>query len=163
MALIWLRKMKSAPLKKTTQLAASNLRGLFASLVLLCLLAASSPAQLEGTKIAFWSLRDGNVEIYVMNADGKNQVKLTDNAAVNASPSWSPDGRKIAFMSNRDGNFEIYVMNADGTNPVNLTNHPAGDLQPSWSPSPLAPPPKQNLLATFWARIKRLKLPAGSD
>jgi Tol biopolymer transport system component len=90
----------------------------------------------EGTKIAFTSDRDVNKEIYVMNAqDGSNQTRLTDNAASDEFPSWSPDGTKIAFTSDRDGNKEIYVMNAqDGSNQTNLTLDPATDEFPSWSP-----------------------------
>ena len=84
--------------------------------------------------IAFDSNRDGDREIYVMNADGSNVAKLTDNTASDRSPSLSPDGRKIAFYSNRDGVFEIYVMNVDGSNVVNLTNNTTGDVYPSWSP-----------------------------
>ncbi len=86
------------------------------------------------TKIAFMSKRDGNDEIYVMNADGTNQINLTNNPALDANPSWSPDGTKIAFWSDRDGNREIYVMDADGTNQTRLTNNPAYDLYSSWSP-----------------------------
>src|SRR5215211_1632578 len=48
-------------------------------------------------QIAFVSLRDGNDEIYVMNADGSGQTRLTDDPANNLSPSWSPDGERIAF------------------------------------------------------------------
>ena len=88
---------------------------------------------LEG-KIAFASDRDGNFEIYVMNADGTGQVRLTDNPADDGWPSWSPDGRRIAFVSDRDGNWEIYVMNADGTGQVDVTNSPTADGWPSWSP-----------------------------
>jgi Tol biopolymer transport system component len=90
----------------------------------------------EGTKIGFTSDRDVNKEIYVMNAqDGSNQTRLTDNAASDEFPSWSPDGTKIAFTSDRDGNREIYVMNAqDGSNQTNLTLDPATDEFPSWSP-----------------------------
>ena len=72
---------------------------------------AALPAQ-----IAFHSLRDGNVEIYVMDADGQNQRRLTNNPHDDRSPSWSPDGKRIAFVSKRDGNVEIYVMDADGEN-----------------------------------------------
>ena len=50
-----------------------------------------------------------------MNADGTAQTRLTNNAASDAYPVFSPDGQKIAFTSTRDGNSEIYVMNADGT------------------------------------------------
>jgi Tol biopolymer transport system component len=83
--------------------------------------------------IVFTSDRDGNDEIYVMNADGSNQTRLTNNTANDWGPVWSPDGTKIAFVSNRGGG-EIYVMNADGSNQTNLTNNPAFDSQPAWSP-----------------------------
>jgi Tol biopolymer transport system component len=73
-------------------------------------------------KIAFTSDRDGNREIYVMNADGTNQVRLTNNSVVDDHPTWSPDGTKIAFVSERiSGGFAIFVMNADGTNKVEVT------------------------------------------
>ena len=50
----------------------------------------------------FVSTRDGNEEIYVMNADGSNPVNLTKNDSRDTMPSWSPDGTKIAFVSDRD-------------------------------------------------------------
>ena len=69
-----------------------------------------------------------------MNADGSDQVRLTNSAAVDSAPAWSPDGRKITFQSNRDGNFEIYVMDQNGANPMRLTNNLSVDLSPAWSP-----------------------------
>jgi Tol biopolymer transport system component/serine/threonine protein kinase len=85
-------------------------------------------------QFAFVSERDGNREIYIMNADGSGARNLTNNPADDWDPAWSPDGNEIAFHSMRDGNGEIYVMNADGSNPRNLTNNPASDYHPIWSP-----------------------------
>ena len=92
-------------------------------------------------KIVFSSDRDGNWEIYAMDADGGNQRRLTNNPGRDRSPSWSPDGKRIVFVSNKDGDVrngkptaEIYVMDADGGNQRNLTNHPDRDSSPSWSP-----------------------------
>jgi hypothetical protein len=95
---------------------------------------ATATARSQAGCIAFASNRDGNWEIYVMNADGSGVTRLTNNPADDRVPSWSPDGRRIAFDSKRDGNYEIYVMNADGSGQTNLTNNPADDYMPSWSP-----------------------------
>ena len=68
-------------------------------------------------QIAFSSNRDGNYEIYVMDTDGGNPRRLTENPNDDWDSSWSPDGKRIVFASERDGNPEIYVMDADGGNP----------------------------------------------
>jgi hypothetical protein len=86
-------------------------------------------SQVNGA-IAFSSDREGLYQIYVMNADGTGQTRLTNNAASDLYPAWSPDGTKIAFSRG----FEIYVMNADGTGPTRLTHNTAHDDLPAWSP-----------------------------
>ncbi len=97
----------------------------------------------DGQRIAFHSNRDDPDpnddnhfwDIYVMNADGSDQTRLTDVSAWDSYPSWSPDGQRIAFQSYGDGNWEIYVMNADGSGRTRLTDNPASDDGPSWSPT----------------------------
>ncbi len=96
--------------------------------------APDSPAQVTINKIAFVSDRDGQKEIYVMNADGGNQIRLTNNPAEDTLPAWSPDGRQIVFVSDRDGNPELYVMDAAGGNQIRLTDNPSPDYDPAWSP-----------------------------
>src|SRR5262245_3571660 len=85
-------------------------------------------------RIAFDANRDGNSEIYTMNADGSNQVRLTTSFADDGGATWSPDGARIAFESRRDGNPNIYVMNANGSNQIPLTTGFADDGGPAWSP-----------------------------
>lgn len=92
---------------------------------------------LTGT-ILFQSDRDGDWEIYVMNADGSHTIQLTHNTCADEYPVWSPDGQQIAFKSNRDGNWEIYVMHADGSDQRRLTDHSAQDEDPAWTPDGLA-------------------------
>ena len=98
----------------------------------------------DGVSIVFDSLRDGNFEIYVMNADGSRQRRLTNHFNVDSRPSWSPDGKYIAFNSSRHvrhktgedlagyGTYEIYMMEADGSNVRRLTFKEGFDGHPDW-------------------------------
>ena len=111
------------------------------SLLLSALFAPSAQSAFPGGngKIAFSSDRDGNDEVYVIDADGSHPRDLTRNPAADTglghpSPSWSPDGRQLAFTTRRDGNLEIYVMNADGSGQRDLTRSAGNDQAPAWSP-----------------------------
>lgn len=89
----------------------------------------------NGKKIVF--NRNGNGvgdDIYVMDADGMNMVRLTSHPAADFLPYFSPDGTKIVFTSDRDGDSEIFVMDADGKNLKQLTNNEHKDWYASFSP-----------------------------
>jgi Tol biopolymer transport system component len=102
-------------------------------------LARAWPTLVSNGKIAFASDRDGNSEIYLMNADGTGQTRLTNGPDWKTQPTWSPDGRQIAFLTQNGDSFcSIYVMNADGTNLRQVTTLSTGvyDIEHglSWSP-----------------------------
>lgn len=91
------------------------------------------------SRIVFTSDRDvanPNTEIYVMNADGSNVLRLTTNAFIDRSPDWSPDDTQLVFESRRDDDIgiHIYTMNADGSNPTRLTVNGLYNWDPAWSP-----------------------------
>ena len=97
---------------------------------------STSPAwSPDGNKIAFVTVRDGNSEIYVMNADGSSPVNITNNAAADDHPVWSPDGTEIAFLSDRGGGRGVYVMRADGSGLTAIASGlSVGADYVSWSP-----------------------------
>jgi Tol biopolymer transport system component len=87
----------------------------------------------DGTKIAFVSDRDGNSEIYVMDANGSNQGRLTNEGGHDIEPDWSPDGRKIVFASGVGDEYNIWVVNADGQQrPPPLTWQTGAERDPAW-------------------------------
>jgi Tol biopolymer transport system component len=87
-----------------------------------------------GTAIVFVSSKDGNQELYSIDADGGNQRRLTNTPAQEDSPEWTPDGRQIVYASNASGTYQIWIMNADGTEQKRLTDGPAFNFQPAVSP-----------------------------
>lgn len=88
----------------------------------------------DGTHIAFVSTRDGNEEIYIMDADGSHQTRLTTNPGSDLYPRFSPSGKEIVFFSDRGGDKDIYVMNSDGSGqPERLTYANGIDGDPAFS------------------------------
>ncbi len=96
-------------------------------------LSAWSP---DGTKLAFMSNRDGNMEIYVVNRDGTNLRRVTNNPGADATPTWSPTGTQLAFTSDRTGKPQVYVVNLDGTGLLKISDESYCD-RATWSPPPL--------------------------
>jgi len=100
---------------------------------ILVILFAGCGGDRSGGRIVFQSNRDGNFELYVMNAKGENQRRITNSPANDVTPSWSPDGKRILFASDRDGNWEIYTVFSDGSHPTRLTTPPGANTAPSWA------------------------------
>lgn len=107
----------------------------FLSVGMLCASVCSVFAKAPKTaKIAFVSNRDGNREIYTMNPDGTEQVRLTKTSADELYPTWSPTGEEILFVSDRDGIRDLYLMDADGSNVRRVFKKAARREHPTWSP-----------------------------
>ncbi len=81
------------------------------------------------------SSRDGNSEIYVMNRDGSDLRRLTNNPAIDSTPTWSPTGTQIAFTSERTGSPQIYVIGTDGAGMRRISQESYAD-RATWSPAP---------------------------
>jgi Tol biopolymer transport system component len=83
-------------------------------------------------KIAFTSSRDGNDNIYTVNADGTGLTRLTYDAASHDHAAWSPDGLRLAFTSHVGNGRSLVVMNADGSGVIrHMLPHAA--YFPTWS------------------------------
>ncbi len=86
-----------------------------------------------------WDLSEAsrNSEVFVANVDGSEEVNLTNNAAFDGWPTWSPDGGSIAFASNRGGpenRGQVYIVRPDGTGLRRASAPPGSYVQPAWSP-----------------------------
>jgi len=97
----------------------------------------TAPPSLSSLQLAFLSDRDGNTQVYTMQADGSGVNRLTDTAWYKGLPVWAPDRTQIAFTANPNTpttNWDIYAMQSDGSNVRNLTDSPEYDGVLAWSP-----------------------------
>ena len=88
----------------------------------------------DGKKIAFSSKRDGNPEIYVMDADGQNPKRITNYPGLDFMPAFSPDGKSLAYVSDRDGNDEIYLFDLQTQKDRRLTANKYNEQMPRFTP-----------------------------
>jgi TolB protein len=88
----------------------------------------------DGKRIAFSSYQEENWEIYVVDADGTNLVRLTDHAENDFSPTWAPDGERILFVSRRYGDADLFVLDLAGEDLLQLTSSELDEYDPVWSP-----------------------------
>lgn len=82
----------------------------------------------DGKRIAFNAATAKTSEIYVIDADGKNQTQLTNLGMIAQKAAWSPDGRTIAFVTNSGW----FLMDADGGNKKRRRQQAVTSVQ--WSP-----------------------------
>jgi dipeptidyl aminopeptidase/acylaminoacyl peptidase len=89
----------------------------------------------DGERLLFSAVSpEKSSELYFVNADGRDQIRLTNAAGLTQDARISPDGRQIVFASSRNGARDIYLMDIDGANERRLTRHLADDAYPAWSP-----------------------------
>jgi Tol biopolymer transport system component len=88
----------------------------------------------DSRRIAFTNDREGDEELWLMNADGSGMTPLTNNTITDFEPGWSPDGRKLVFartVANKQP--EIFIANADGSGERRLTHWRRIDSEPDWA------------------------------
>jgi hypothetical protein len=94
----------------------------------------------ENGQIVFERLVDGAFDVFVMKADGTEQINITNHPADDRDPVFSADGKKIAFASTRtrNGVARIFVMDATGANVRMVSGGDSDDAaeqrEPTWSP-----------------------------
>ncbi|HEY4689973.1 MAG TPA: hypothetical protein VIK33_11720 [Anaerolineae bacterium] len=87
-----------------------------------------------GGAIAFVLRRNGNSDLYAINVDRDELIRLTSHPADDRDPTFSPDGRQLAFASHRDGNWDIYRMDIETGIAARLTFSNTYEAAPVWSP-----------------------------
>lgn len=75
----------------------------------------------DGKRLVFCSTRNGNEDLFTMNADGSNVQLLVGGPDVVYESDWSPDGQQIAFYSSRPGDFELFLVKPNGQGLKQLT------------------------------------------
>jgi len=89
----------------------------------------------DGEQLTFNTKRDGDLEVYLMNADGSNPRNLSQSPqSTEGLADWSPDGKRLVLYSSRPGNKDVFVVDLATGRWTNITNDPASDEFCTWSP-----------------------------
>ncbi len=129
--------------ENATTVSARSLLGAALAVGAFFLIAGCGGSSKGRNDLAFVSNRDGAFQLYVMDADGGHQHRLTPDKGAPAprsqlyyqiDPAWSPSGRQVAFSSLRDGPSHIFVVDAEGMKTRRLTSGDESDSHPTWSP-----------------------------
>ncbi len=97
------------------------------------LIALTGEKGLFDTKIAFTGKKGGSSEVYSVNFDGTEPVKLTNSRSITLSPKWSPDGKQLSFLSYKDGAPDIFVMELSRQTVKKVLSNGRLNLPATWS------------------------------
>jgi TolB protein len=88
----------------------------------------------DGRRVLFtrFDANGPGADVWVVDATGRNERRLTRGSAQDVAAAWSPDGRQILFTSDRDGREQVYVMRVDGTRQRNVSRSGFADTATSW-------------------------------
>ena len=95
---------------------------------------SSYPVWSSADVIAFNSVDGDDEDLFAVAPNGTGLRQLTDNAADDGPPTWSPDGTRVAFASDRDGDYDLFVLDAETGSERAVTTGVWADEGPAWRP-----------------------------
>jgi TolB protein len=126
----------------------------------------------DGARIVFVSDRSGSAQVYLLDLETNEDLRLTFDGIYNADPRFSPDGRLILFTKRVDGKDQIHIMDVNGENVRAITRGRFNSEQAEWSPdghqlaftSDRTGDYKLYVVSTDGSNLRRLtETPAGFD
>lgn len=107
----------------------------------------------DGKHILFSSPKTGNGDVYRIDLDGTNIVRLTTDQRYDCDASYSPDSKSIVFIREENGEGDVWIMNADGTGDKQLTKDSGDEGAPQFWPG--------TSQVVFWRTVPELKSQVG--
>ncbi len=89
----------------------------------------------DGQMLAYEAARDGTVQVYLADVEGRGHRQVTNGPANHISPAWSPDGERLALASDRGGDFSIWDLDIKSLALRQLSFEPGAELDPAWAPA----------------------------